>query len=596
MTDGDTMQIRLQRTTRFFLATLATLAISACGDDGGGGTEGAELVVTPANAELLVVNGTPATQNYQVELVKANGSTTDVTDQVTWSLETPQIGSFTSATLTASGGAVGQSLVWADFEDLQGEAMVTVRMETVSVDDSAPANAPDLFDGATDDPASAPSIVYPETGTLFPPNVGTFDVHWTTPGAQDLFELSAQSEYADVTLYTAGTVESLGRWDAFSAGLWNTIGGDAAGSDVIVSLRGLSTADPTKVGSATDLVVPISAQRIEGGIYYWSASFVAGADNGIFRYDMGDSSNTPERFYTDNETPNGRCVGCHAISRNGERIALTMDQPDLGGNPPGGSGSILDVATREPLVTLDTLYWDFATFNPDGSRLLTVSRGLLSLRASSNGQEVTSVTGPGLPTQPDFSPLGDQIVYTRAPANGFDWDFTDGVLITRSFDPVTETFGPEVELLNEAGANVYYPSFSPDGQWIVFSRSTANSYDAPTSEVYVMRADGSEAPVKLDVPNVSSGLTNSWVRWAPFELIVDPLAEVSEPLFWLTFSSKRAFGVRLPQGTPQLWMAPFFPARITTPEVSTPAFRMSFQQTDTGNHIAQWTESVVAID
>ncbi len=587
------MQARGPRSFRLFLiVALAALSLPACGADGSsagdGGSAGGSLVVTPADVELVIVNGAAASQAYQVELVSPDGSRTDVTNSVGWQLENPEIGIFSGATLSAQGDALGESLVWASLDGAQGEAHVTVRMTSVTTGDSAPSNAGDLFDGATEDSTIAPTIVYPESGTLFPPNLGTFDVHWTTAGAQDVFELRAKSEFSDVTLYTGGIQESLGLWDELSAQTWRALGSNARGSRVDITLRALSSAAPSTAGTAAPLSAVVSAEDIEGGIYYWAASFETGND-GIYRYDMGAGSNEPEAFYTRDESPSGRCVGCHAISRNGERMALTMDQP-------GGSGSILDVGSRDPLVALDTMYWDFAAFNPSGDLLLTVVNGTITIRDSETGAELSQTTGQGQPTHPDFSPTGLQVVYTSAPTLGNDWSFTNGSLVTRTFDPDTNQFGPEVNLLNEAGANAYYPSFSPDGQWIVYTRSTGSSYDDASAEVFVIRADGSAEPMKLEVPNIGTGLTNSWVRWAPFELTVDPTAEVPEPLFWFTFSSKRTYGVRLPQGTPQLWMAPFYPNRMSSTVSSSPAFRMPFQQITTGNHIAQWTEEVVSID
>ena len=93
------------------------------------------------------------------------------------------------------------------------------------------------------------------------------------------------------------------------------------------------------------------------------------------------------------------------------------------------------------------------------------------------------------------------------------------------------------------------------------------------------------------------GLTNSWARWAPFKQTIRGSAGDGEPLFWLTFSSKRAFGVRQAAGHHQIWMTPFFPGRaLAGQDPSGPAFRLPFQELATPNHIAQWTEVVVAID
>jgi hypothetical protein len=151
-------------------------------------------------------------------------------------------------------------------------------------------------------------------------------------------------------------------------------------------------------------------------------------------------------------------------------------------------------------------------------------------------------------------------------------------------------------LLEEPGYNLFYPSYSPDSEWIVYCRSTEDAYDDASAELYAIRADGSGSPILLQAPNAAAGLTNSWARWAPFHQTAGLASADPEPLFWLTFSSKRTFGVRLPAGQPQLWMAPFFPQRVENGNGSAPAFRLPFQSIETNNHIAQWTEEVVPID
>ena len=121
-----------------------------------------------------------------------------------------------------------------------------------------------------------------------------------------------------------------------------------------------------------------------------------------------------------------------------------------------------------------------------------------------------------------------------------------------------------------------------------------SAYNAGTAELWVARVDGSIAPIKLTAANVGAGLTNSWARWAPFE---GSFGETEEPIFWLTFSSKREFGVRLAAGRPQLWMTPFFPERAAIgADPTAPAFRLPFQNLDSSNHIAQWTTQVVPVE
>jgi len=285
-------------------------------------------------------------------------------------------------------------------------------------------------------------------------------------------------------------------------------------------------------------------------------------------------------------------VACHALSRDGSKMALTLD----GGN---GEATILDVATRMPTTPLDgTLYWNFAAFEPGGERLVTATQGTLNLRSAADGSVITVIsdvqTSPWA-THPDVSPNGDAIAYVSVATPAADWHFSGGSIVTRSFDPGTATFGSPVTLVNGA-ENAYYPTFSPDGKWIMFNRSTEDAYDDASAELWVVKADGSEPASKIELPNVSSGLTNSWPRWTPFAQTVGEGAN-AEPLFWFTFSSKRAFGVRMAAGTrPQIWMAPFFPARVGTGEPSGPAFRLPFQNLNGNNHIAQWTEEIVPVN
>jgi hypothetical protein len=217
------------------------------------------------------------------------------------------------------------------------------------------------------------------------------------------------------------------------------------------------------------------------------------------------------------------------------------------------------------------------------------------LRDAVTGAEIADVPTGGNATHPDFSPEGDAIAYIKASSPSHDWVFAGGSLVVQSYDRATDTFGAATPLIPTGGDNVFYPSWSPDGEWIVFNRSSEDSYDDASAEVFVVRADGSAQPRKLDTPNLSGGITNSWARWAPFEQLWAPGEPEEQPIFWLTFSSKRAFGVRLPGGQPQLWMAPFYPARADS-DPSAPAFRLPFQDIATSNHIAQWTERVVDVE
>ena len=121
----------------------------------------------------------------------------------------------------------------------------------------------------------------------------------------------------------------------------------------------------------------------------------------------------------------------------------------------------------------------------------------------------------------------------------------------------------------------------------------SGAYNNPSASLWAVPGDASHAPIQLASMNSSiANLTNSWGRWAPFAQTV---GATSEPLYWVTVSSKRDFGVRLVGANqPQVWMAPFFPNRAAAAsDPSDVAFRLPFQTLQNGNHIAQWTDAVV---
>ncbi len=547
------------------------------------------LQLMPADAQLTMRNGVVVEQPYTVIATFLNGETLDISADAGLSIDRVNLGSFLSASFRTSGVSGGKSVVRASYGGVFAETGITVILESERIADGAPANAADLFDAATEDPALAPTLVYPDDATYLPPNLGDFEVHWTGQATTDLYEVSLNSEYSSLRLFTAQPA-MVGAYGTFTPEEWSVVGETARGERVSFRVRALSTATPGTVGTSDARTALLTDTDIEGGIYYWaSAGALAG---GIYRHDMSRPGESAEAFYTTDESPSERCVACHVLSRDGKKMAITYD----GGN---GAASIVDVATQTPLLATDrTFEWNFATFEPSGERIVTVRQGVLSLRDVGTGGVINTVPTNGFSSHVDFAPAGDTIVYVVAASPVQDWNFSGGRLVVQSFDDGSAMWGaPTVLFQPPAGINAYYPSFSPDGEWVLFNQSDSGAYDIPNAELYVMRTDGSTAPLRLDSPNLALGLTNSWARWAPFEQVLNPGDELSENFFWLTFSSKREFGVRLAPGSPQLWMAPFFPGRADAgSNPSGPAFRLPFQEITTNNHIAQWTTEVVPVD
>jgi hypothetical protein len=599
--------------------------ILGCGPHKGSGDDIAQatLTVDPPTSELLITNAVPATEAFTATLTFPDGHKEDVTADTTFAIDT-EFGNFSAATLTMQ--VAGKTSVYGAFMDKQATAEVIARLKDVRVDTGVPANAPDWFT-MPENPLHAPTVKYPAADVIMPRNVGDFEVHWIDGSSNDVFEVSLKTDYADVRAYVRG-----GNGDgaagpdpsymAFLASEWTA----AVGTEVLVQLqvRGVDSTNPTTVGSAPMQMVNLSNETMNGGLYYWAS---AGSEpEGIYRHDMSKPGQPAEPYMTTSQIAGSGfgCVACHVLSRDGKKMTITYD----GGDQPA---TTIDVETAarftvasgatgctassqcaagmgciipggQPSGTCKTA-WNFATFTPDGSQILTVHDGQLVVRDFATATVLTTMPAAGYVTHPDLSPDGTRLVYVRPASPGSDWAFGTGQIFMRTYDQASMAFGPEQQIVAD-GANNYYPTFSPDGQWILFNKGdntqagppiNANgSYNGPNAQLWVVKADNSAAPVQLTTSNQALGLTNSWGRWAPF---AQTFGANNDPMFWVTVSSKRDFGVRLVGvSKPQIWMTPFFPARAAAnTDPSSAAFRLPFQDILTNNHIAQWTEQVIGI-
>ncbi|MBA3818648.1 MAG: PD40 domain-containing protein [Deltaproteobacteria bacterium] len=597
---------------RIGFGSVVLCALVACGGTSGDGLddEHATLVLSPATSEHLILNGSMPQQPYTAILVDPAGRERDVTGETSFYVES-SFGEFSGATLSIL--APGKTTVSALYTDKPGTAQVIARLKSQRVvddpanpNDDVPPNAPDLFTGGTEDAAKAPTVIYPAADITMPRNLGDFETHWTDASGNDVFEVALIGEFADIRLYVAGNngVPGAGprpSWTGFAAQEWAWAVGDD--NTVSYQVRGVSSAAPGVIGSAPVRLVKLTNEPMEGGLYYWAATASGGGAYGIFRHDVSKPGQPAEEFMTNTST--GKCVACHALSRDGKTMALTYD----GG---GGRATIVDVGTKtaqpvpdpgvdalgNPDYSTDSSRWNFATLYPDGSKLITVFNGVMTVRTVTDQSALATMPSAGLVSHPDLSPDSTNLVYV-AHTGGSDWSFAGGQIYTRTFDPVTLAFGVERPLVTTGGNN-FYPSWSPDGQWIMFNRGSADSYDDVDASLWVVKADGSAPPIQLTAINAATGgLTNSWGRWAPF---AQSVGASMEPIFWITVSSKRSFGVRRMNSlepsegakTPQIWMSPFYTARAQAgTEPTTAAFRLPFQSLTSNNHIAQWTERVV---
>jgi TolB protein len=361
-------------------------------------------------------------------------------------------------------------------------------------------------------------------------------------------------------------------------------------------LRGTDDAG-SGVGTSYSQTISFAEEDVGGGLYYWNAP-----TGQIFRYDFGLRGQRAETFLDPARVGATECVGCHALSRDGRRIAVGLDEPGP------SQVKIYDVADRTQLMAFGgggEGGANFFTFSPDATQLAVSDGSGILIRDTATGSVLHQVDGV-VGTMPDWSPDGSHIVYTEPPAGwcddaGFDeesechWPLVEGGQIG-TLELVSGTWRPGPMLVPRGSENNFYPTYSPDGQWVLFNRSRSNQSSIPDfegesvlptdHELWAIAADGG-TPIPLGA--TTSGAGETWPKWDP-----TAYAHRGQALFWFSFSSTRSYGLRTADGGPsQLWMAAFVPSQAGAGlDPATPPLRLPFQGDEGGNHIAQWVTRV----
>ena len=341
------------------------------------------------------------------------------------------------------------------------------------------------------------------------------------------------------------------------------------------------------IGTSATQVMSFSEQDLRGGLYYWNSG------GSVERFDYGFPA-SPRQTYLSPANVGGICVGCHVISRQGNLIVAGKNAP-----LPTAGYDVRVVTTKTVSSSMAgplSGSANFFSFSPDEQHLLISTGSSISWQRLIPGTS-TAVVSPG--AMPDWSPDGLHMVYSKP--GGFSLPFgatgvNSATLQTMRFNG--NGFDAPQQLVAAGGQlNNYYPTYSPDGQWVVFNRSATNrnSYanasldpndgGIPDGQLWAVPAAGG-APVPLTQANTGA---SSWPKWAPVKHDY-----AGGKVMWLTFASQRAYGLRLaPYQKVQLWMVAYDPAKATNGlDPSFPAFWLPFQDITSDNHIGQWSTDV----
>ena len=625
---------------RWATAVLALLAASACrfeahtvpaaggggsgGSGAGGGGGGAAVIdglvavrVDPATATVTATPGTPATQAFRAFGRMASGGEQEITSRVSWSVDRVLLVPSIHGGLAKTGDTTGgMAVVTAQSGMTQGSARLMIRFASSNLADGGGASpplpaAPAAPFGGPADAARAPQLVYPNDGVLLPPNLNGIEVHYRKGSASNtLFEVAFHNADSDVRAYTRCVPLGDGCVYRPSNAVWRQIAETNRGlGPVSVTERGTDDAG-TAVGTSAAAALTFAKEDLRGGLYYWTTTLQS-----IERWDFGSTTQTTAATVVGPADGDGKtCVGCHALSRDGNKMVATL------GGQNDGRLLLWDVARKTATAKpFSQQHSQFESWSPDGSAFV----GMYTDDKPNHSGPSNLILFDGttaLPTgiidlgglradHPDWSPDGNRIVFTSVDTAG---SYTDqkpqksGLAWVERAPSGTGWNAPMTLLPHAAGKNRYYPAIAPNGRLLVFNESTCPSGDGgadcdadtdPTARLYALPfpPDPSATPVALARANAAgvndagaTALTNSYPKWAPFVFQLDEQHDV----LWATFSSKRRYGLYPSRDLLYIWMVAVAPGAAPGDDPSYAAFCLPFQALDTSNHIAQWTTAV----
>jgi hypothetical protein len=458
---------------------------------------------------------------------------------------------------------------------------------TVVIGPGADSSSPGKFGGPAN--GVSPTLVYPPDGVILPPNTNAIEFHFIPAPGQTLFELSFHAPTTNLVVFTGCTPVGAGCVYAPDPTFWSSLVAYARGTQPITyTLKGVDGSSPGSVGTSAQATIAFGQQDMTGGIYYWNTGGV------ITRYDYGYPNAPAQQYFTPANAGALFCVGCHVLSREGDRMVVGKDIPAPAGYEVFGIPSKAPLmANGQPIKGSDS----FFSFSPDGQYMLASNGVSIAWRDLTSGAALPGpVAASG--TMPDWAPDGLHLVYAQPQTAAFFAvpGVSSASIVSLHFNGVG--WDTPTTLVPFAGQNNYYPAYAPTGDWVVFNRSPSNAESfsnaapdpdagtVPDGELWAVPSGGGS---QVRLSRASDPGACSWPKWAP--VLHD---YYGGKIMWLTFSSARAYGLRLAAGQEtQLWMVAFDPAKGTAgQDPSFPAFWLPFQDMTSGNHIAQWSSKV----
>ena len=500
------------------LGSCATSADPACTGASCGAVAPGTLRLDTAAVEL---EATDAPQRVSVHALAHEVG--DVTGTATWSLSDPSIGTIDHGELTVRGGLRGGSYqITARYHDSTATASLILSGSVAVVDPSAPIDAKSYFGGSA--AGAAPTVVYPISNSLLPPNLLQMRLQWQRDLTQQVFRIRVRNVAYKAELYVGASLCTAEKCSYLVPdATWRQLARALAGQQATLSVAGVASKGGA-VGTSTASALTFAPEDVAGGVYYFST-----ATRGIKRAPIG-AKRAIDFVNHGDETG---CAGCHAVSRDGKQVAIEF------GSGATAVGSTIVSGLRgsaRSFVLKPTIAWNFAWFNPTGDQLITNWQSQLIVRSASDGHVLSTVataqygTGATGGVMPEWSPDGKWIAFVRVHSTpAYDFEISnEGDIAIMPYNG--GAFGPAVPLvLGQPNTEVhFFPTWSPDSQWLVFNSqvcggSPCEQYNAVKTRLRMVRAvndDGTAAvaptPIELVEGTHNKYNSNNWPKFAPF--------------------------------------------------------------------------------
>jgi len=459
-------------------------------------------------------------------------------------------------------------------------------------EDDVPEAIAEAFESTVERIDLEPEIVYPLDGAVHPTNLPEltfqfrrqatahrwFDIRLTTVEGPSFRKYDFLVSCTPAGLGDDGCVYQV------PSDLWRSIAEDHAGDALILTIGATASAS-SSIHRSLEHSLVFSNDPISGGFYYWSTAL-----GGTYRLPFGATQAVPWIAPGSASNPSA-CGGCHAVSRNGNVIAFTSD----------AAAGYLQVAnaadpTQKRISSEGARNSSMMALNRNGSRVVVAFDGRLTLRDAATSSVLAeadkSFFGGGRTAFfPEFSADDQEVVVTLSDAPDSFWSVVTGEI---AIVPVTgDQFGEPRVIASTPDQVYFYPSWSPDGEWVAFAAAPifSLSYDQPSARLCVVHKDGGTI---YELENATQGIgnTSTLPKFAPF-------VQADGSMFF-TFNSKLDYGLLLENSAkasaaeqlPQLWLSVFDPRRVTDGDPSSAPVWLPFQRVDQRNHLGLWTERV----